>query len=154
MKISIALALILAFFSCKMDKRQTDPLNLAPKLAGKWTARAFDGELHEEWQLGSDGWMEQQGYYIEAGDTTYAAKTRIWQLGDEIILTSVIKDANPKIFKSVGKSDSKLVFENGDYQNPFQVTYEFISNNIYRRTIRGYANDSLVAYEFNFRKLP
>jgi len=45
------------------------------------------------------------------------------------------------------------VFENKDYKNPYQVKYEFIDKNNYRRTIKGYEKDSLVIYKFNFKKL-
>ena len=113
---------------------------------------AFNGELHETWQLGSHGWMEQQGYYIEKQDTSYSAKTRIEKVGDDIILFSVIKDSNPKIFKAVKVTDKELVFENKDYKNPFKVRYQFIHENQYHRTITGYENDSLVEYKFEFKK--
>ena len=64
----------------------------------------------------------------------------------------MIRNSNPKIFKSKISEDNKIVFENSDYKNPFQVKYEFISDSRYRRTIKGFENDSLVIYEFNFEK--
>ena len=123
------------------------------KISGKWRATAFNGELHEEWKLGSEGWMQQQGYYIEKNDTTYTAKTQILKVDEELILFSVIKNANPKIFKSVLTEENKLIFENKDYKNPYQVTYEFLSEEHYRRTLTGYEKDSLVVYEFEFQKV-
>ena len=152
MKKFLLVIVCILLFNCDQDKKVTDQLNLEDKLAGKWTAKAFDGELHEEWRLNDQGWMEQQGYYIENADTSYSAKTQIQKVGDDIILFSVIKDANPKIFKSINSEENKIIFENDDYQNPYQVQYEFISNLKYRRTIRGVENDSLVVYEFNFEK--
>lgn len=97
--------------------------------------------------------MQQQGYYIEAQDTSYSAKTRIEKVGDDIILFSVIKNADPKIFKAVSHSDTLIVFENKEYKNPYQVTYEFLGKDRYKRTIKGYENDSLVMYEFHFKKV-
>lgn len=138
--------------SCQNENVQKDHLMLESKLAGKWKARAFDGELHEEWKLNAQGWMQQQGYYIEGTDTSYAAVTQIEQLNDEIILFSIIRNSSPKIFKSVLTATDKMIFENKDYKNPFEVTYEFISDQKYRRTIKGYENDSLVVYEFDFEK--
>ena len=143
---------ILFAMSCNESSNVTDHLNLKSKLEGKWTAKAFDGELHEEWMLNEFGWMQQQGYYIEKSDTSYSAKTQIQKVGEDIILFSVIKNSNPKIFKSVLLEEDVIVFENDDYKNPFQVKYEFLSDQKYRRTIRGRENDSLVIYEFNFEK--
>ena len=92
---------IFFLFSCSKKTEMKDHLNLNSKLSGKWTAKAFDGELHEEWNLGKDGWMHQDGYYIEKKDTSYAANTQIQKVGNEVILFSVIKNSTPKIFKSI-----------------------------------------------------
>ena len=145
------LSLILIMFSCNQSQEVTDRLNLESKLSGKWTAKAFDGELHEEWILNDNGWMLQQGFYIEKTDTSYAAYTQIQKVGDDIILLSVIRDSNPKIFKSVKFEENQIIFRNDEYKNPYEVKYEFLSNENYRRTITGLENDSLVTYEFNFK---
>ncbi|TDQ32207.1 DUF6265 family protein [Zeaxanthinibacter enoshimensis] len=152
MRICVLILLSLALFSCQEKKEVKDHLELQSKLAGIWTAKAFDGKLYEEWKLNNDGWMQQQGYYIEKNDTTYAAVTQIQKVNEDIILFSVIENSNPKIFKAVSREENKIVFENKDYNNPFQVTYEFLSGDNYRRTIKGYENDSLVEYEFSFKK--
>lgn len=142
----------LLILACNENIEVKDRLDLENKLSGKWIAKAFDGELHEEWMLNKDGWMEQEGFYIENQDTSYAAKTQIQKVGDDIILFSVIRNSNPKIFKSVTFEEKKIIFENEDYKNPYQVKYEFLSDQLYRRTIEGRENDSLVIYEFNFKK--
>jgi len=153
MKGHLLFSLCLLFaFSCNETTTDDDHLDLKSKLEGKWIAKAFDGELHEEWILNEFGWMQQQGFYIEKSDTTYAAQTQIQKVGKDIILFSVIENSNPKIFKSILLEGDKIIFENDDYKNPFQVKYEFISNQKYRRTIKGRENDSLVVYEFNFEK--
>ena len=146
------LVLILLVVSCRNDAKVQDHLNLSTKLSGKWTAKAFDGELHEEWTLNKEGWMLQESYYIEENDTTYAAQTQIQKVGEEVILFSVIRNSNPKIFKSTRTEDYIMVFENDDYKNPFQVTYEFLTDTTYRRSIKGYENDSIVKYMFNFNR--
>jgi len=153
MKYPLFLLISLVLFACNENRQIKDHLGLESKLSGTWKAPAFDGKLHEEWTLNSQGWMEQAGYYIEKGDTSYAAKTQIQQVGTDIILFSVIRNSNPKIFKAVLSEENKMVFENDDYKNPFQVTYEFLSPNWYRRTIKGYEKDSLVVYEFNFETI-
>jgi len=152
MKKVVVLITFTLMISCIEHDKTKDHLNLESKLSGKWIAMAFDGELHEEWVLNPNGWMQQEAYYIENNDTSYAAKTQIQKVGKEIILLSVIKDANPKIFKSIIFKENTIVFENDDYKNPFQVKYEFLTNKKYNRTIKGHENDSLVSYEFNFVK--
>ena len=152
MRSSLIVILICLLLSCS-DSQSQDPLNLHSKLSGKWRAKAFDGELQETWVLTTNGSMEQTGHYIEKTDTSYSAITRIEKIHTDIILFSVIKNSNPKIFKSVVNNDSTLVFENKDYKNPFRVSYQFIDNEHYQRTIMGYENDSLVTYEFNFKKI-
>jgi hypothetical protein len=146
--------IIISFISCTStnNSKTEDYLNLSGKLSGNWKAIAFDGELHEVWKLEKNGFMQQQGYYIEKADTSYSAKTRIEKVGTDIILFSVIKDSNPKIFKAIYSDENEFIFENKDYKNPFQVKYEFIDDTNYKRTITGYENDSLVVYEFNFKK--
>ncbi|TAI47839.1 hypothetical protein [Flagellimonas allohymeniacidonis] len=153
MKVNLLFPLCLFLvLSCNQTSNIKDHIGLKSKLEGKWIAKAFDGELHEEWILNDFGWMQQQGYYIEQSDTSYAAQTQIQKVGEDIILFSVIKNSNPKIFKSVSLEEDKIIFENNDYKNPFEVKYEFLSNQKYRRTIKGRENDSLVVYEFNFEK--
>ncbi|MGB0186670.1 MAG: hypothetical protein ACPF88_07005 [Flavobacteriaceae bacterium] len=149
MKKAIVLLLLMVLISCHHQK---DNLDLKSKLSGKWTAKAFDGELHEEWSLNSDGWMQQKGHYIKNNDTTYSATSQIQKVGRQIILFSVIKNSNPKIFKSIYREDDKIIFENDDYKNPYQVIYEFISDQEYKRTITGKEKDSVVDYEFHFKK--
>lgn len=152
MKHPILIMLGLVLLSCCEQAKTEDHLGLQSKLSGKWKAAAFDGELHETWTLNDKGWMQQEGFYIEKSDTSYAAQTQVQSVGDDVILFSVIRNSNPKIFKQVHSEENKMVFENDDYKNPFQVTYEFLSDSSYRRTIRGYEEDSIVVFQFNFKK--
>jgi hypothetical protein len=153
MKFILLIIINLLLISCQENSSEKDHLNLENKLSGKWKAKAFDGELHEEWILDKNGWMQQVGYYIENKDTTYSAKTRIEKIDNNIILFSIIKNSNPKIFKAKSFDNDQIIFENDDYKNPYQVKYEFLTNGKYRRTIKGYEKDSLVVYEFNFVKI-
>ena len=153
MKSALILLLICAFVGCQNSPLQIDRLGLQNKLQGKWKAKAFDGELHERWKLSDDGWMIQEGFYIENGDTTFSSITTIETIANELLLISVIKESNPKIFKATTQRENEIVFENDDYKNPFKVHYEFMTDQLYRRTITGYEKDSLVNYIFNFEKV-
>ena len=152
MKSIIIILLCFVSVSCADQSNTNDILNLNDKLAGTWKADAFEGELHETWKLNSFGWMEQRSFYIEQNDTLYAATTQIQKIGERIILISVIDNSSPKIFQAESIHSDFIIFENDDYKNPFEVTYEFISNK-YRRTIKGQENDSTVVYTFNFKKV-
>ena len=152
MRIALYMGFLLSIAACQKAPSTADHLGLSDQLAGKWTATAWTGELHEVWATGKDGWLIQEGHYIEDGDTTYSANTKIEQVGDEIILFSVIKNSNPKIFKGSSISPTGFVVENDDYQNPVRVEYKFLSPDNYQRTITGFEQDSLVSTTFNFTK--
>lgn len=149
----IFILIVIPICSCTQQKEQMDHLNLKSKLEGSWQAIAFDGELHEIWRLNDNGWMLQEGHYIEKSDTSYSAKTQIEKIGGELLLISIIRNSNPKIFKAVSVEENEIIFENTEYKNPYQVKYEFLSPNNYRRSIKGYEKDNLVVYEFNFEKV-
>ena len=51
MKTSLFLLTLFMLLSCKKEHEFEDKLNLKPKLSGNWIAKAFDGELHEQWRL-------------------------------------------------------------------------------------------------------
>ena len=125
----------------------------AKNLVGKWKSPAWSGQLSETWRVGEDGWLQQQAYYFEQSDTTYRSQSKIEQVGNALILFSVIEDSNPKIFKSAMVSNDIIVFKNSDYKNPNQVTYLLMDPNHFQRTITGMENDSLVSYTFKFKRV-
>lgn len=143
----------LALVACGQPGGPTDRTGLQPRLAGTWQAEAFDGMLHETWQLDDDGFMRQQSVYIENGDTLYQATSKIQEVAGELILLSVIKESAPKVFQAVSRTSDQIVFENADYANPNKVTYAFIDAQNYHRTISGIQQDSAVQYLFTFRKV-
>lgn len=145
--------IVLTALSCSPDVQQNDHLNLEKKLSGKWNAMAFSGELIEEWKLGKDGFMIQESHYIERQDTSYSAHSKIEKVGNDVILFSVIKDSNPKIFKAERITDDEIVFQNSDYRNPYYVKYSFINQNNYQRSIMGYEGDSLTINTFKFERM-
>ena len=126
---------------------------LAENLVGDWQSPAWSGQLSESWGVGEDGWLHQQAYYFEESDTTYRAKSKIEQVGNELILFSVIENSNPKIFKATIMGMDSVVFENSDYRNPYKVVYHLIDEDNFHRTITGMENDSLVSYTFKFKRL-
>lgn len=83
----------------------------------------------------------------------YAAHTKIESLNNELVLFSVIKEATPKIFKMASFSENKIVFENSEYSNPNKVVYEWVTQNLYKRTISGIENDKPTSDTFEFKRI-
>ncbi len=146
------IAFLFFIFGCANPNNPGDTLGLSKKLKGKWIAKAWTGELHEEWKIGEDGWLIQEGHYVENGDTSYSARTKIELIDQSIILFSVIKNSTPKIFEAKEFSTDGFTVENTEYRNPFQVEYRFIDSENYERIITGYEQDSLVSTLFQFKK--
>ena len=144
--------MLLTAVLCSPGPREKN-LTFQDALVGSWKATAFDGELRESWKVGEDGWLWQEGYYIENTDTQYRAITKIEKTAYGYVLFSVIENSTPKIFQATGMQNEVLVFSNEDYTNPFEVKYEFRSDSTYRRSIKGRERDSLVTYVFDFKKV-
>ena len=120
------------------------------QLEGRWITPAWDGQLKEEWSRDPDHKLIQSQEYWENGQMTYAATSYIQQVDETIILVSIIKDGNPKIFKATDISSTKIVFENSDYSNPSKVVYTFHPNG-FNRTIIGTENNEPTSYTFKFK---
>lgn len=125
--------------------------DLSKRLSGSWTSPAWDGILNETWKKGSDGHMYQQAQYLENGIVLFESESKIEIIGDDIILFSVIKDDNPKIFKATSFSTDSITFENTEYNNPNKVVYDFSHNSNFQRTISGRENDKPTSYTFYFK---
>lgn len=147
--------LILSLFQTGQQSKKNEHFynKIAHHLVGSWQAKAWSGDLHETWTIGTDSWLIQQAFYFEKTDTSYRAHSKIERVKDDLILFTVIKDSTPKIFKATNVQPDSIVFENRDYKNPYKVVYFFDDENHYRRTITGFEQDSLVSYTFNFKKV-
>ncbi len=121
-------------------------------LEGSWSSKAWDGILNETWSLGGDGHIQQSSQYLENGEVLYEASSKIEVIAGELILISVIKDSNPKIFKATSFSENHITFENSEYKNPNVVRYEFVSDKMYKRTISGMEKGEPTSYTFVFEK--
>ena len=121
-------------------------------LVGSWSSKAWDGILNEKWTIGADGHINQNAQYIEDEKVLYEASSKIEVIAGELILISVIKDSNPKIFKATSFSQYHITFENSEYKNPSVVKYEFVSEKKYKRTISGTEKGEPTSYTFEFEK--
>ena len=120
-------------------------------LVGNWTSPAWDGQLNESWSIDNNGHLSQSAEYIENQKLLFESGNKMEIANNELILFSVIKGSNPKIFKAISWSKNSITFENSDYKNPNKVTYKFLSNNEFHRTISGMENNELSNYTFKFK---
>ncbi len=122
------------------------------KLKGCWKAKAWDGIQEECWKFNQNGIPVQTAKYSVKGDVQYEASTQMEYVANEIVLFSVIKGNNPKIFKATSRSRTKLVFENSEYDYPNKVVYELQPDGTFWRTISGKQNGQDASYTFKFNK--
>lgn len=120
------------------------------KLTGSWQARAWDGKLYEHWYQAKDGHMQANVIYVEEGDTSYKAITRIEQVGHSLVLINIIEGSATKIFTSSEWTNDKIVFTNPEYSNPRKVEYDFTATIGFRRTISGTEEGESSTTTFNF----
>lgn len=136
--------------------RKTPEISLehyGKKLEGRWSSKAWDGQLKEEWTLDENKQLLQHAEYIENGIVQYKASSKIERVDKELIIFSVIHGNNPKIFKASSESDSSITFENTEYGYPNKLIYHFNADGSYHRTISGIENGEKKAYTFRFKKL-
>ena len=120
-------------------------------LIGNWTSPAWEGQLKESWSIDKNGHLTQSAEYIENQKVLFESVNRMEIVYNELILFSVIKGSNPKIFKATSWSKNSITFENSDYKNPNKVIYKFLSNNEFHRSISGMENNNLSNYTFRFK---
>ncbi len=133
------------------EKKKDSLLNLIKdKLLGTWTSKAWDGTLEENWTYKNDR-IEQTAIYQENGAILYEAQNFMEVKGGTLLISTVIKDGTPKIFRATTISADTIIFENKDYKNPSKVTYFFLAN-AFHRTIEGIENGAKSTYTFKFNK--
>lgn len=122
-------------------------------LIGNWTSPAWDGQLNESWSIDKNGHITQSAKYIENQKVLFESRNKMEIVKNDLILFTLIKDSNPKIFKATSWSKDSITFENSDYKNPNKVTYKFLSNSEFHRRISGMENNELTTYTFMFKTL-
>ena len=121
-------------------------------LKGSRKSKAWDGMLYETWSISQvDGHLEQKAKYIENGKVSYQAMNKMEVINNELVLFTVIKGGNPKIFKATTITNKKVVFENSDYSNPNKVEYIFEADS-FKRTISGIEDGEPTTYTFDFSR--
>ena len=123
------------------------------RLTGIWSSPAWDGQLDESWSIDQNGHLIQEAKYSENQKVLFESSNKMEIVDNELILFSVIKGSNPKIFKATSWSKNSITFENSDYTNPNKVIYNFISNNEFHRSISGLENNKISKYTFKFKIL-
>lgn len=120
-------------------------------MVNDWITPAWDGQLRETWSVSSDRQLSQKASYTVNGEVQYEAQSRMMMIGEELILVTVIVDADPKVFRATSVTDSIIVFENSSYRNPDKVVYRLTDNGYFSRTISGHEPDGTASsYTFAF----
>ena len=135
-----------------MSKAMQSLQLLRQNIVGSWSSLAWDGILTENWGIDEQGDIIQEARYTEEGVVLYESTNKIQVVDNDLILTTIIKDNNPKIFKATTFSKDSIVFENTDYKNPSRIVYQFIDDTQFARTISGVENDQPTSYTFKFAK--
>ncbi len=120
-------------------------------LNGSWSSPAWDGQLNESWSLDKNGHLTQSSRYIENQEILFESQNKMEIVDNELILFSIIKGSNPKIFKATSWTSNSITFENSDYNNPNKVKYHFISPSEFKRTISGIEDNKPSRYTFKFK---
>lgn len=125
---------------------------LKRRLVGHWSSRAWDGKLEEYWTTDYAGNLVQDAVYSEGDEILFESSNKIEIIKNDLILTSVIKNSNPKVFKMTSSKNGIIVFENSEYAYPNTVTYTLLKNK-YNREIKGNEDGESKHYLFEFEKI-
>ena len=121
-------------------------------IPGQWSCKAWTGTLEEDWMLDEHNNLIQDAEYIEDEKVLYAAKNMVDIRFGELILTTIIQNGTPKIFKATSYESHVIVFENDDYSNPSKVTYYLLENGSFKRIIEGTENGQPTSTTFEFTR--
>ena len=141
--------------TCEDQTPQTDKLVFTKKhwLIGKWKAKAFNGHLHETWQL-QDKHLQNEAYYVEDGDTSYSEIVIIDASGDTLPTLRALPINNKMLeYKGLRYSPTEMIFKSDTEKTPFQINYRYIDKKHFTRTI--YGDDDGIEYEtvFEFERV-
>ncbi len=123
------------------------------QLVGDWAGEAFGGELHTTWKESAEGDYFGYGVFIDDGDTTYSEELRFFSVGKKQYLVAVPSDFDPFIFEAKSISDSEMLFENTNHQNPQKIWYKLLPDGQFYRKTEGIHKDGTPAVnEYFFKK--
>lgn len=151
----LCFALLFVFvFACDTSTPPSDDVVFTKKhwLIGKWKAKAFNGELHETWELIENN-LQKAGFYIEDGDTSYSEIVII--AGGQSMPSLRALPINRSVLEYEGETYTakEMQFKSKTEKNPYQINYESIDKDHFNRII--YGDDEGIEYKtvFEFERM-
>lgn len=120
-------------------------------LVGAWVAEAFGGEIHERWEMDSDGvLLKQEGYFVADGDTSYSETVAIGAVGETTYLIAHPSTGGVLVWEQTDVSETGMTFENPNNENPSRIVYSFSGSGAFTRVLHGMEDGEEVVNELNF----
>ena len=92
-------------------------------MLGEWKDNHYGSGLTEIWKRIDDQEFHGQGIVIQNGDTIFSENTYILEMDGNIFYKVVIGKRKPVLFKMTSLTDSEVVFENPEHDNPKKILY-------------------------------
>ena len=151
-RLSVAFAVLATGCVSQPDQIPATPdADSSSPLVGTWVAEAFGGEIHERWELDSDGvLLKQEGYFIADGDTSYSETVAIGEVGETTYLIAHPSTGGVMVWEQTDASPTGMTFENPNNANPSRIVYRFDGDGAFTRTLYGMENGEETVNELNF----
>ena len=130
----------------------TEKFNKLSFMIGEWRDLHYGSGLTEIWKRENEWQFSGQGLVVQNGDTLFSEHTFIEVLDNEIYYKVQIGKRKPVLFKMTHLTDSEVVFENPDHDNPKKIKYVLESNEILCATTEGEENGKFVTENLLCRK--
>lgn len=134
------------FFSKSETTLKFDKLSF---MLGEWKDNHYGSGLTEIWKRIDDNKFIGQGIVIENGDTIFSENTYIEEIDGNIYYKVVIGKRKPVLFKMTSLSDSEVVFENPEHDNPKKILYRIQSDGSLYAMTEGVEKGQPAKDEFN-----
>ena len=162
MKIALILCLILTFFSCKKEVKQTEVLKKNYEkieqlqwLIGNWTNITEKKQSFENWQKANDSTLKAHSYTIVENDTVFAERITLQQIDTTVAFTVVAYNENdnkPVTFILKPTNNNISTFENLKHDFPSKISYSNPVKDSIHAWIEGNMDNEQVKVDFYYKK--
>lgn len=146
----------LILYSCRVSKEnKVVSLQSIEWLNGRWSS-SVDG-IFENFVPINDNYIERVIYHIEDGQPVVSERGKIFENDASLALTTTIFETKQNEFSKFELLDHnfhKIIFQNLQHDNPFQITMELQPNGKLDITESNRAGKKLRSYELTRQNLP
>lgn len=140
-------------FILQTKSPMTEKFDKLSFMLGEWRDTHHGSGLTEIWKRQNDRQFFGQGLVIQNGDTLFSERTFIEVLEGDIFYRVQIGKRKPVLFKMTFLTDSEVVFENPEHDNPKKIKYKIEPNQILHATTEGEENGKIVTEDFVMAKV-